>query len=61
MILDRVSSGKNVPNDVNVVIEIPSHSDPIKYEVDKVEHCTLKLVHVYSFHEEYEHRFMCVC
>jgi inorganic pyrophosphatase len=35
MILDRVSSGTNVPNDVNVVIEIPSHSDPVKYEVDK--------------------------
>ena len=35
MILDRVNSGKNVPNDVNVIIEIPSHSDPIKYEVDK--------------------------
>ena len=36
MILDRVSSGVNIPNDVNVVIEIPSHSDPVKYEVDKV-------------------------
>ncbi len=35
MILDRVSSGKSVPNDINVIIEIPSHSDPIKYEVDK--------------------------
>jgi inorganic pyrophosphatase len=35
MILDRVVSGKNVPNDVNVIIEIPSHSDPVKYEVDK--------------------------
>ena len=35
MILDRVSSGKNIPNDINVVIEIPSHSDPVKYEVDK--------------------------
>ena len=35
MILDRVSSGKNVPNDINVIIEIPSHSDPVKYEVDK--------------------------
>ena len=35
MILDRVNSGKDVPNDINVVIEIPSHSDPIKYEVDK--------------------------
>jgi len=35
MILDRVSSGRDVPNDINVVIEIPSHSDPVKYEVDK--------------------------
>ena len=35
MILDRVSTGTNVPNDINVIIEIPSHSDPIKYEVDK--------------------------
>ena len=35
MILDRVSTGKDVPNDVNVIIEIPSHSDPVKYEVDK--------------------------
>ncbi len=35
MILDRVSRGINVPDDINVVVEIPSHSDPIKYEVDK--------------------------
>jgi len=35
MILDRVSCGNNVPNDINVIIEIPSHSDPVKYEVDK--------------------------
>ncbi|MDT8311355.1 MAG: inorganic diphosphatase [Methylophaga sp.] len=35
MNLDRVSSGKNVPEDINVIIEIPSHSDPVKYEVDK--------------------------
>jgi len=35
MILDRVDSGKNVPADINVIIEIPSHSDPVKYEVDK--------------------------
>ncbi len=35
MILDRVSSGTNVPDEVNVIIEIPSHSDPVKYEVDK--------------------------
>lgn len=35
MNLDRVNSGENCPNDINVIIEIPSHSDPVKYEVDK--------------------------
>jgi inorganic pyrophosphatase len=35
MNLDRVSSGANVPDDINVIIEIPAHSDPVKYEVDK--------------------------
>jgi len=34
MNLDRVSSGKDVPNDINVIIEIPAHADPVKYEVD---------------------------
>ena len=33
--LDRVPSGKDLPNDFNVVIEIPMHAEPIKYEVDK--------------------------
>lgn len=35
MNLDRVGPGKNVPDEINVIIEIPSHSDPVKYEVDK--------------------------
>ncbi len=35
MSLDKVDSGKDVPNNVNVIIEIPAHSDPVKYEVDK--------------------------
>jgi inorganic pyrophosphatase len=35
MILDRVSPGTDVPNDINVIIEIPANSDPVKYEVDK--------------------------
>ena len=35
MILDRVNAGISIPNDVNVIIEIPAHSDPIKYEIDK--------------------------
>jgi inorganic pyrophosphatase len=33
--LDRVPAGNDVPDDCNVVIEIPMHGDPIKYEVDK--------------------------
>jgi inorganic pyrophosphatase len=35
MNLDRVTSGQDIPHDVNVIIEIPSHADPVKYEVDK--------------------------
>lgn len=35
MNLDRVSSGSNLPNEINVIIEIPAHSDPVKYELDK--------------------------
>lgn len=35
MSYDKVQIGENVPDDINVVIEIPALSDPIKYEVDK--------------------------
>jgi inorganic pyrophosphatase len=35
MNLDRVDSGRDVPNEINVIIEIPAHSDPVKYELDK--------------------------
>ena len=35
MSLDRVPAGKDVPNDCNVVIEIPMRADPVKDEVDK--------------------------
>jgi inorganic pyrophosphatase len=35
MNLDRVDSGRALPNDFNVIIEIPMNADPIKYEVDK--------------------------
>ncbi len=35
MNLDRVCSGQNCPSDINVIVEIPAHSDPVKYEVDK--------------------------
>ena len=35
MSLDRVPAGKNLPDEFNVVIEIPMNADPVKYEVDK--------------------------
>src|SRR6478609_10524456 len=35
MSLNQVPSGKDVPNDFNVIIEIPMQGDPVKYEVDK--------------------------
>ena len=35
MSLINVPAGKDIPNDVNVIIEIPALSEPVKYEVDK--------------------------
>ncbi|MHB8353606.1 MAG: inorganic diphosphatase [Burkholderiales bacterium] len=35
MNLDRVSAGRDIPNDFNVIIEIPMNGEPIKYELDK--------------------------
>ena len=35
MPLDRVKSGNNIPDDFNVIIEIPAQSHPVKYEIDK--------------------------
>ncbi len=35
MNLDAVSIGKNPPEEVNVVIEVPIGGEPIKYEMDK--------------------------
>ena len=33
--IENLQAGKQVPDDVNVIIEIPSYSHPIKYEMDK--------------------------
>src|SRR5512146_1541253 len=33
--LELVSTGRNVPEEINVVIEIPKDAEPVKYEVDK--------------------------
>ncbi len=35
MSLNKVPPGKNLPDDFNVIIEIPAHGEPVKYEVDK--------------------------
>ncbi|MCG8434231.1 MAG: inorganic diphosphatase [Gammaproteobacteria bacterium] len=35
MDLELVTTGHDVPNDVNVIIEIPMNSEAVKYEVDK--------------------------
>ena len=35
MSLDLVDAGRDVPENFNVVIEIPMNAEPVKYEVDK--------------------------
>jgi inorganic pyrophosphatase len=35
MSLNHVPAGKDLPEDIYVIIEIPANADPIKYEVDK--------------------------
>lgn len=35
MSLKHISSGKQAPDEVNVIIEIPMNGPPVKYEVDK--------------------------
>jgi inorganic pyrophosphatase len=35
MRIDAVAIGKNPPDDVNVIIEVPIGGEPIKYEMDK--------------------------
>jgi inorganic pyrophosphatase len=35
MDINKISAGKNLPSDINVVIEIPTNGMPVKYEMDK--------------------------
>ena len=35
MSFELVSAGRKVPDEVNVIVEIPKDADPVKYEVDK--------------------------
>jgi len=35
MEISRIPAGDNPPEDINVIIEVPQHADPVKYELDK--------------------------
>ncbi len=35
MNLDAISTGRNPPDEVNVIVEVPVGGEPIKYEMDK--------------------------
>ncbi|MDX8405243.1 MAG: inorganic diphosphatase [Mariprofundus sp.] len=35
MDISKIPAGENPPEDINVVIEVPQHADPVKYELDK--------------------------
>jgi inorganic pyrophosphatase len=35
MSLSDITAGSNLPEEINVIIEIPANADPVKYEVDK--------------------------
>lgn len=35
MDLNHIPPGRNPPDDINVIVEIPFGGDPVKYELDK--------------------------
>ena len=35
MRIDRIPTGKSPPDDLNVIIEVPTGGEPVKYEFDK--------------------------
>jgi inorganic pyrophosphatase len=35
MRIDKIAVGRNAPDDVNVIVEVPIGGEPIKYELDK--------------------------
>ncbi len=36
MDLSQINPGLDIPNEINVVIEIPVRGEPVKYEIEKV-------------------------
>lgn len=41
MSYNQVPAGKDLPNDIYVVVEIPANHDPIKYEIEKDYDCLM--------------------
>jgi len=41
MSYSKIPAGKDLPNDINVIIEIPANHAPIKYEVDTETDCLM--------------------
>src|SRR5271170_5806487 len=35
MDLSKISAGRDLPHDINVIVEIPQGGEPVKYELDK--------------------------
>jgi hypothetical protein len=35
MNIDKISTGRNPPHDINVIVEVSLLADPVKYEMDK--------------------------
>jgi len=33
--LNQIECGRNIPDEINVIIEIPMHGQPVKYEIEK--------------------------
>ena len=44
MALDCLTAGNNIPTEINVIIEVPAHSEPIKYEMG-IDATTLVVSH----------------
>lgn len=42
MNLDRVTAGKNAPDELNVIVEIPINGPPVKYELDNKDWCHVR-------------------
>ena len=35
MLINKIPAGEDIPDVLNAIIEIPAHSDPVKYEIEK--------------------------